>query len=167
MRKINILFLPLILLVNMAEANDEKVYSFIGVQTSAKHFENTTTPTIGLRYGMQSNNLRTSISYDYGHKSNNSYHTLMMEIDTGVFGNTFVNSKLKPYMGASLGFIQHNNKNLISPRDRGYLYGINTGLTYIVNDLIDLDLGYKFLKTEKLDNIDSINDLTFAMHYFY
>jgi len=167
MKKINTLFLPFILLVNMAQANDEKVYSFIGVQTSATQFEDKTTPTIGFRYGMQSSNARTAISYNYGKKSSNSYHTLIMQMDTGIFSNTFADSKLKPYVGASLGVMQHNNKDLSSPRDRGYLYGVNAGVSYIVNDIIDLDLGYKFLKTENLNNIDSINDLTFAMHYFY
>jgi len=167
MKKINTLFLPLILLINFVHADDEKLYSFIGVQTSVTQFEKTTAPSIGLRYGVQSNKIRTSISYDYGKNGNSGYHTLLMQMDTGVLCNTFANSNLKPYMGASLGIMQHNNKNSASPRNRGYLYGINAGLTYIVNDAIDLDLGYKFLKTKKLENIDSINDLTFAMHYFY
>jgi len=168
MKKINTLFLPLILLINFAHADDEKLYSFIGVQTSAVEFEKTTAPTIGIRYGVQSNKIRTSISYNYGKKSDNSYQTLIMQMDTGVLSNTFANSNLKPYLGASLGLIQYNNKkNTTSPRDKGYLYGVNAGLTYILNDAIDFDLGYKFLKSEKVDNIDSINDLTFAMHYFY
>jgi hypothetical protein len=168
MKKIKTLFLPLILLINLAQANDEKLYSFIGIQTSVTQFEDTTAPTIGLRYGMQSSQVRTTIAYDYGKNSNNSYHTLIMQMDTGILSNTFANSNLKPYMGASLGLMQHNNsKNTSSQRDRGYLYGINAGLTYIVNDAIDLDVGYKFLNTAKLENIDTINDLTFAMHYFY
>ena len=153
--------------MNLAHADDNKLYSFIGVQSSVTKFEDTTAPTIGLRYGIQSNKIRTSISYNYGKNSNDHYHAVIMQIDTGVLSNTFANSNLKPYIGASLGVIQNTNNKNISPRDKGYLYGINTGLTYIVNDAIDLDVGYKFLKTEKLDNIDSINDLTFAMHYFY
>ena len=169
MKKINKLFLPLILVTNLAYSNDEdRLYSFIGIQGSVTNFEETTTPTVGVRYGLQSNNIRTSIAYDYGKSSDDSYHMLLMQIDTGVLTYAFAHSNFKPYLGASIGLIQHNNKkNTASPRDRGYLYGVNTGVTYIVNDAIDLDLGYRFLKTEKLNNLDSINDLTFAMHYFY
>jgi opacity protein-like surface antigen len=63
--------------------------------------------------------------------------------------------------------MQQNDDSVIPSRDRGYVYGVNTGLTYILNDAIDLDLGYRFLKTSKLENINKINDLTFSMHYFY
>ena len=154
--------------MNLAHAENDKLYSFIGIQTSTTQFENNTVPTIGLRYGMQSEKIRTSIAYNYGKNSNNQYQTLMMQMDTGILSNTFANSNFKPYMGASFGIIQYDDKQTTkSLRDRGYIYGINAGLTYILNDALDLDLGYKFLKTEKVENINSINDLTFAMHYFY
>jgi len=52
-------------------------------------------------------------------------------------------------------------------RDRGYVYGANTGVAYILNDDFDLDLGYHFLQTNKIENLDKLHDLTLSMHYFY
>ena len=166
MKKINKLFLPILLLASALHA-DDKVYSFIGVQTSASKFENTSIPTIGVKYGKQSNNMRTSLSYNYGEDGSNYYQTLLMQIDTGILTRTFRDIALKPYVGATIGLMQQNDDGLIPNRDRGYLYGANAGLTYIFNDAIDLDLAYRYLKTSQLENIDKVSDLTFSMHYFY
>jgi hypothetical protein len=166
MKKINKLFLPLLLLTSLIHA-DDKIYSFIGVQTSATTFESDTVPTIGIKYGKQAENMRTSISYNYGEDGSNYYQTLLMQMDTGILTHAFKDIAFKPYLGATIGFMQQNDDGLVPTRDRGYVYGIDTGFTYILNDTIDLDLGYRFLKTSKLENIDKINDLTFSMHYFY
>ncbi len=166
MKKINTLFLPLLLLTSALHA-DDKLYSFIGIQTSASEYENSSLPTVGLKYGKQTENLRTSIAYTYGQKGGNDYQSLLMQIDTGVLTNTFKDIALKPYVGASLGVMQQSDNTLIPSRDRGYVYGANAGVSYILNDAIDLDLGYRYLKTSKLENIDEISDITFSMHFFY
>ena len=166
MKKFNKLFIPLLLVSSLLNA-DDKIYSFIGIQTSATKFENVSAPTFGIKYGKQSNNLRTSISYNYGQKGSNYYQTAMMQMDMGILSRTFKDVALKPYVGATIGVIQQNDESLIPTRDRGIIYGANTGFTYILNDAIDLDLGYRFLKTSKLENLDELQDVTFSMHYFY
>ena len=167
MKKLNILFLPLLFLTNSSIYADDKLYSFIGIQTAASNFEDTATPTIGVKYGKQTENLRTAISYNYGEKSKNNYQTLIMQIDMGVLTRTFKESPIKPYIGASVGVMQQDDNSVVPSKDRGFIYGANVGMSYIFNDAIDLDLGYRFLKTSKLENINKINDLTFSMHYFY
>jgi len=165
MKTITKLYISLILLSTSLSATD-KSYSFLGIQTGDAFVEGKSTPTIGLKYGVQTRKYRTSFSYNYGENSKARYETLMAQIDTGVLVNSFKNSLFKPYAGFSFGVMQEKNK-LSSVIDRGYLYGINTGLAYIYNDVLDFDLGYKYLKTSKLNEIDSINDLTLSMHYFY
>jgi len=166
MKKLNKLFLPILLLTSVIHA-DDKIYSFMGIQTSVAKFENVSTPTVGIKYGKQSANMRTSISYNYGANGSDYYQTMLIQMDTGVLTNTFKDIALKPYVGATVGVMQQRDDSLVPTRDRGYVYGVDAGLTYIVNDALDLDLGYRFLKTSKLENIDKINDLTFSMHYFY
>jgi len=163
MKKLNILFLPLIFATTLS-AND-KIYSFIGIQAASSNIEDTNVPTIGLKYGQQSENIRTSLSYNYGKNSNNDYHLVIVQMDTGILSNTFTDSSIKPYIGASLGYMY--NKRSGNENKNGLLYGANAGLTYIVNDSIDLDLGYRFMKANKIDDIDSLNDVTFSMNYFY
>lgn len=164
MKNFNILLLSLLLLTSYIYADEDKIYSFIGVQASSSEYETSSTPTVGLKYGRQSSNIRTSIAYNYGDQSDNEYHSLIMQIDTGILENSFRNIDLKPYIGASFGVMQHNHNTV---KDRGYLYGANAGLTYLLSDDIDLDLAYRFMKTSKLENLDKISDVTFSMHYFY
>ena len=161
MKKINALLLPL-LLISSLSAN-EKLYSFIGIEASASKFGSEQLNTFGFKYGTQTKELRTSIAYNYGKKSDNSYQNILMQIDTGVFKESFKNIPFKPYIGATFGLIQENSES----KDRGYIFGPNVGLSYIINNSLDLDLGYRYLKTAKLNNIDEINDLTISMHYFY
>jgi len=166
MKKIILLFLPLILFLTPLFAN-EKLYSFIGIQASPSLFDDTIAPSIALKYGKQSKDIRTSIAVGYGKNGKNSYQTLIMQIDTGILRQKFKDIAFKPYIGASLGVIQHTNKQLINYDDKGFIYGLNTGLSYVVNNNMDFDLGYRFMRTSKLKELKRINDLSLSMHYFY
>jgi len=159
MKKFILLFLSISLFSTSIFAQ-EKLYSFIGIQSSATNFDGQTAPAIGLKYGKQSKNIRTSIAYSYAKKSSKTFQTVIVDVDTGIMAQTFKEIPFKPYLGASFGVIDANN-------DRGYLYGLNTGLSYVFNNNIDFDLGYRFLKTSKLKEMDKINDFIFSMHYFY
>ncbi len=164
MTKIYKLFLPLFLLLTPLLASD-KSYSFIGIQTGASKIDKNYTPSIGLKYGIQKDNARTSLIYSYDKKSNKKLQMLLLQVDMGIFNNAFKNSYLKPYLGATFGVLEEKRAKLT--RDRGYVYGLNTGLAYILNGDFDIDLGYRYLKTSKLKNIDEINNLNLSMHYFY
>jgi len=165
MKTLNKLYLSLILLLTSLSATD-KSYSFLGIQTATSVIESKIVPTLGLKYGQQTKKHRTSLSYNYGNKSNTSYQTLIVQIDTGILKKSFEDYAFKPYAGVSFGLMQENNKHT-SQKDRGYVYGVNTGLAYIFNDALDFNLGYRYMETSKLKNIDSISDLTLSMHYFY
>lgn len=165
MKTLNTFYISLLLLLPTLSLAD-KSYSFLGIQAANSFVEGNSVPTIGLKYGVQSKNYRTSLSYAYGEISNSNYQTLILQIDKGILTDTFKNSSFKPYAGLSFGAMQENNKQT-SKKDRGYIYGINTGLAYILNDSLDFDLGYRYLQTSKLQKIDSLNDLTLSLHYFY
>jgi opacity protein-like surface antigen len=90
-----------------------------------------------------------------------------MQVDSAILIQTFKDIAFKPYLGASFGVIQQKNMELLGYDDKGFVYGINTGLSYIVNNNIDFDLGYRFLKTSKMKELDKINDISLSLHYFY
>ena len=166
MKKFILLFLSIILFSTSLFAN-EKLYSFIGVQASSSKFDKISTPTIGLKYGKQSKDIRTAIAYSYSSKSSNSFQSLIMQVDSGILTQTFKDIAFKPYLGLSFGVIQHSNMELLGYDDKGLVYGLNSGFSYIVNNNIDFDLGYRFLKTSKMKKLDKINDLSVSLHYFY
>ena len=165
MKTINKLFLPLLLTCTTLSAID-KSYSFIGIQTDYSKIHKNNVQSFGLKYGQQINNYRTSLSYAYATQHDFSYQNLMLQIDTGIFKRAFKELPFKPYVGISLGVMEEKDKTL-SKKDRGYLYGVNTGIAFIANDSLDFDLGYRYLKTHKLENIDEINNINLSMHYFY
>ena len=165
MKRINKLYLTLLLLCFNPLLAKEKSYSFIGVQTGMSKIDNKETPSLGLKYGIQQGNARTSIIYSYDKKGDDKFQMLLLQIDMGIFQNAFRDSSLKPYLGATFSILQAKSNQVA--QDRGYAYGLNTGLTYILNDNFDLDLDYRYLKTSKLKNIDEINNLNLSMHYFY
>jgi opacity protein-like surface antigen len=166
MKTFILLFLSTILFSTSLFAN-EKLYSFIGIQASASNFDKVSTPSIGLKYGKQSKEMRTSITYNYANKSSDTFQSLIMQVDSAILTQTFKEIDFKPYLGASFGVIQQKNRELLSYDDKGFVYGINAGLSYIVNNNIDFDLGYRFLKTSKMKELDKINDLSLSLHYFY
>ena len=165
MKTITKLYISLILLSTSLLASD-KSYSFLGIQAGNSFVEGNSVATVGLKYGVQTRKYRTSISYNYGAKSNLNYQTVIAQVDVGIFKNTFKNTSVKPYAGLAFGAMQEKNK-LTSVKDRGYVYGGSLGLAYIFNDALDFDLAYRYLATSKLNNIDAINDLSLSMHYFY
>ena len=165
MKKISKLLFTLALTTLSLSAAD-KIYSFMGIQADASIPSSDVIPTVGIKYGKQSRNARTAFSYNFGEDAKNRYQTIIVQIDTGIFKEKVKDFPLKPYAGVSVGVMQHDDKQ-ISRRDRGYLYGLNTGLAYILNDKIDLDFGYRFMRTEKLSNVNDISDITLSMHYFY
>jgi len=166
MKKFILLFLSIILFSTSLFAN-EKLYSFIGIQTSATKFDTLSTPTIGIKYGKQSKDMRTAITYSYANKSSNTFQSLIMQIDSGILTQTFKNIAFKPYLGVSVGVIQQKNKELLGYDDKGFVYGVNTGFSYVINNNMDVDLGYRFLKTSKMKELEQINDLSLSLHYFY
>ena len=164
MKRINKLYLTLLLSLTPLIAKD-KSYSFIGIETGISEINNNTTPSLGIKYGVQQGNARTSFTYSYNKNNNDKFQMLLLQIDMGIFNHAFRDSAIKPYLGTTFGLLQANSNGLA--RDRGYVYGLNTGLTYILNNDFDLDVGYRYLKTSKLKNIDEINNLNLSMHYFY
>ncbi len=165
MTKFYKLFLPLCLLLTPLFATD-KSYSFIGLQAGASKIDNIETPSIGLKYGLQKDNARTSFIYSYDKKNDDKFQMLLLQIDMGVLKKSFRSSLFKPYIGLSAGVLERDNA-LALEKDRGAVYGVNTGVAYILNDSFDLDLGYHYLRTSGLDTINEINNLNLSMHYFY
>jgi opacity protein-like surface antigen len=141
----------------------EKSYSFLGANTSYINYDTVTSPSLGLKYGIQRGMWRSSINLDYASTGNNKLSSLMLQVDKGILKGSTKNSSFKPHVGFSLGVLQHKN----SSTDKGYGLGLNTGITYLLSDAIDLDLSYRFLSTSKMANISSLNSLNLSLHYFY
>lgn len=142
-------------------------YSFIGVQGSVSDYDGISTPTLALKYGQQSSAWRTAISYNFAQNSDDQFQSLIAQVDYGVLTELFAELPLKPYVGFSLGMIQHANDTNSIDTDYGYLYGLNGGINYVLNNDFDIDLGYRYMRTNKLESLDSMSDIMLSLHYYF
>jgi len=155
------IILSTLLLTSLSFA--EKSYSFFGANTSYINYDGISSPSLGLKYGIQKGMWRSSINLDYASTGSNKLSSLLIQVDKGILKNISKNSPLKPHAGFSFGLLDHKQ----SVSDKGYGFGINTGVTYLFNEAIDLDLSYRFFSTTKMNNISSLNSLNLSLHYFY
>jgi len=142
---------------------DNLTYSFVGAQTSVSSYNDITAQSFGIKFGKQVDTWRTAVSINHEESNGNTLESLLIQADKGVLGHLFQKSSFQPYIGFTLGIIQHKEKQ----NNKGYGYGINGGVTYILNHDFDVDLGYRILTTTKIDNINNIGNLTLSLHYFY
>lgn len=154
-----------------------KDYPFIGLSLSTQNIN--TDPGdpswkggIALKYGQQSLDWRTVFALDY---TQNSYFGANVEIDKILLDDMFGTAKLRPYLGAVLGFMAYDDKNLnITPEDsalyeetNGFYFGANFGFIIYATDNIDIDLSYHYYSVQNLDFLNNLHGGTLAMHYFF
>jgi len=142
----------------------ERLYTFIGVQNGYSKYENIDASTIGLTYGKQNKDWRTSINYNYAYNNDHTYHSLIVQVDRGVLIDLFRDSLFKPYVGLAFGAMEHRKHGI---HDRGYLVGGTIGLNYVFNRSIDIDFGYRLMSASKLNDFDIRGDLMLSLHYYF
>jgi opacity protein-like surface antigen len=162
-KKLAIIFLSTKLLSAYTDGIDD-IYTFIGVQTAYTQYDNVDAPTIGFTYGKQNSKWRTAINYNYAFSSDHTYHSAIIQVDKGVLTEVFRDYPFKPYLGFSLGAMQHRKDGEI---DNGYLFGGNAGFNYVLNHVIDIDLGYRYMSTSKFKNLNNRGDFIFSLHYYF
>lgn len=159
--------LTLTLFSSLSQASGDAMYSFLGLQVSSSEYEDISTETVAIKYGQQSAMWRTAISYNFAQNSDDKMQSLVAQIDHGILTEMFETLPVKPYIGFSIGVMEHkNNMNAVST-DRGYLYGLNGGINYVINDKVDIDLGYRYMKTTNLESIDKVSDAMLSLHYYF
>lgn len=136
--------------------------------------------TFGIQYGVQTKDYRTTFTVE----GNNDFQTIDVEVDYILFDEIFGTPKIRPYVGATLGYINYdkdlitqynedrivdndaNDRNTTVSTSDGY-YGLDLGFLFYVTDDIDLDVGYHYYFMDRLKPLDTMNGATFSLHYFY
>jgi len=136
--------------------------------------------TFGIRYGVQTQDFRTTFSAE----ANSDFLSMDVELDYIFMDSMFGTAKVRPYFGGTLGYIRYNqdlikeyNDNRIlknkkkkkstAVRNRDGYYGLDFGMLFYVTDEIDLDVSYHYYFMQRLKPLDTMNGATFALHYFY
>lgn len=136
--------------------------------------------TFGVQYGVQTQDFRTTFSIE----GNSDFISMDAEVDYIFMDSMFGTAKVRPYVGATLGYIRYdetlmaeynsnrieddiaNDRNVSISNSDGY-YGLDLGMLFYVTDNIDLDVSYHYYFMDRLEPLDTMRGGTFALHYFY
>ncbi len=116
---------------------------------------------LGFRYGKQSLDWRTVFTLS----GNNNLQTFAIEIDKILLDELFGTPKVRPYLGATVGYL-HYEKHTSSDND-GIYYGGNFGFLIYATATMDVDLSYHYYKVSALDPLDTMQGASLSLHYFF
>ena len=188
-------FIIFIFLFNTLFA-DQESFPFIGVTVSTQTVDlkpiatiapnrpnnpsSESETTFGLQYGVQTQDFRTTFTVE----SNSDYQSIDVEVDYILMNEMFGTPKVRPYVGATLGYISYdeelitqynanriaddmeNDRNTSISTSDGY-YGLDFGFLFYVTDNIDLDVSYHYYLMDRLEPLDTMSGASFSLHYFY
>ena len=148
---------------------DLEQFPFIGV-TLASHsidFKSITDTSsqdetvLGLRYGKQTLDWRTVFTLS----GNNDFQTFALEIDRILLDELFGTPKIRPYLGAAIGYLHYDENDSLD--SDGFYYGGNFGFLIYATATIDVDLSYHYYKVSGLDPLDTMQGASLSLHYFF
>jgi len=144
--------------------------------------ESTNETTFGIQYGVQTQDFRTTFTA----QGNSNFQSIDVEVDYIFLDNMFGTPKVRPYIGGTLGYIRYDenvtktyNDNAIRKyaashdgntttfKNRDGYYGLNTGLLFYVTDNLDADISFHYYFMDRIEPLDTMRGVTFALHYFY
>jgi len=160
---------------------EEKDFPFIGVSVFTQNInvqeeDASWKNGVTLSYGQQSLDWRTIFALDY---TQDTYLGAHIEIDKILLDNMFGTAKLRPYLGAVVGYMSYDDKNLNIPLNptqeesdlyeetNGFYFGGNFGFIIYASNNIDIDISYHYYKVENINFLDDLHGGTLSLHYFF
>jgi len=158
------LYIGMLLLFSNPVFAQDLVFHFIGASVSSKFSEfsvGTTrnNTTFGLRYGIQNTKWRSFIGLE---KDQRSYTEVTFETDYLFDTLRVKRTKLKPYIGTSIGYYDHKlNDNKYA------IFGLHSGLIVNLTETMDLDLSLSHKIKRETKNLKKLDAITLSLHYFF
>jgi hypothetical protein len=148
---------------------ESEQFPFIGATLTTHSIDFSTTDhtssqnetVLGLRYGKQTLDWRTLFTLS----GNDNFTTFSMEIDKILLDELFGTPKVRPYLGATLGYLDYDDDAISD--NSGYYYGGNFGFLLYATDRVDVDLSYHYYDVSGLDALDTMQGASLSLHYFF
>ncbi|MGC9350958.1 MAG: hypothetical protein ACP5D3_03135, partial [Sulfurovum sp.] len=142
------MFFMLMLLFTLSSAQPHKDFPFVGISASSETVDINNEDLshkagIGIQYGQQSLEWRTTFALEYHQQS---YYSFSVEIDKILLDEMFGTPKLRPYLGGTVGYLGYDEDELdtMYEETKGFYFGGNFGFIIYATDDIDVDLGYHY-----------------------
>lgn len=147
----------------------QEEYPFLGVTISTQttnianssDMDSETEASIGIRYGKQTIDWRTMLTFEY---VSDVYRSFSVEIDKILADELFGYPEVRPYAGLSAGYVTYTG----GEEDVSTIYyGLNAGLIVYATDNIDADISYHYYNILDYDELSSVHGISLSLHYFY
>lgn len=166
MKRVTLLFL---LTCSLLFSEKTEEYPFLGITISTQtsdiggdsDIDNQTETSIGIRYGRQTIDWRTILTFEY---VSDIYRSFSVEIDKILVDDMFGYPEVRPYVGATMGIVTYLGGD---DEASTYFYGLNTGLIIYASDNIDVDLSYHYYKVTDFEELNNLQGIGLSLHYFY
>ncbi len=132
----------------------------IGINSSVNNSTSKET-NFGIRYGKQTLDWRTMFTLS----ANNNLQNFSLEIDKILMDDMFGFPEVRPYLGATVGFLHFEDD--FSDDKNGLTYGGNFGFLLYVTDNIDADISYHYFNVQEIEPLRTMQGASFGIHYFY
>lgn len=151
------------------QAKEDETFSFLGLtvgetKVDFKNISNITSNTdmlVGFRYGQQTVDWRTMFTLS----GNIDKQEVTLEIDKILMDDVFGYPEVRPYLGATIGYLHYENNAL--EEENAYSYGAAFGFLVYITDNIDVDISYHYKKVKEMEPLDSMMGPSIGIHYFY
>ena len=117
--------------------------------------------SFGIRYGKQTKEWRTLFAFS----GNDGLKTFSMEVDKILLDGLFGMPEIRPYLGATLGYLRYQNDTVSD--NSGHYYGGNFGFLLYATDSVDLDLSYHYHSVSGVEPLDTMRGASLSLHYFF
>ena len=119
----------------------------------------------GLRIGAQSNEWRTTFTFDYFNSDSDDQNVEkgMLSLDYFFLNGSDMQMEFKPFIGMNIGYANYESTGIDSS---DFIYGAQTGIVVNMTDQIDLDLSYRYSLSAS-DVFDSDSGVFFGVNYLY
>ncbi|PHS33967.1 MAG: hypothetical protein COA92_02700 [Sulfurovum sp.] len=168
--------LVMLLMMGTVSASDAlKSQTFIGFEIAGTDLDSNasagTNISYGIRVGAQNDEWRTTLLYNH---YNSSASGIEETINQGSFNldyfmwTTETNSlHIKPFVGMHVGYMNYEwLENGLAIDESDLFFGGQVGVSLEVIDVVEIDLGYKYSKTN-IDNLNNIGSFFLGLNYFY
>jgi len=121
--------------------------------------------SFGLRLGAQNTQWRSMLFLDYfdSKGDNQNYERLGVQVDYFLVSSMLESSAFRPYIGLNGSYLNYESTDI---DESGFGYGGEIGFVVAINQMIDLDLEYRY-SVSSFDRMANVGSVVLGLHYVY
>jgi hypothetical protein len=149
--------------------------AFIGFEIAGTNLDSNssagTNISYGIRVGAQNDEWRTTLLYNYYNNTDlgieETTNQGSFNLDYFLWAMETSSLQIKPFVGLHVGYMNYEwLLNGVGVDESDVFFGGQVGISLEVINVVELDLGYKYSKTN-INTLDNLGSFFLGLNYFY